>query len=280
MSGAKFTFSSISPYVASYLHYNGNPSIFPEDLYFLMPCSDLLLNIFNIFGLKIGELIGPKNAIILSLFFEFSSLSILLFIPKYIMILISMGIFGIGISINNLIITKNCWKYFPNNKGIVNGVIMMASGISTSFYTPIADFGIINPEKNGTYSNGLYSEEIANRFPNYIYVLFGIFFVFGSISFFFTFNYDEKIDNENNITENINEEKIVEDTIVEEKKEENLEKENEKIENDLKEGNENIEKNDDCNNNKTKITTRELLSLFFSRKNAHILAISIGGPCK
>ena len=157
---------------------------------------------------------------------------------------------------------------------------MMASGISTSFYTLIADFGIINPEKNGTYSNGLYSEEIANRLPNYIYVLFGIFFVFGSISFFFTFNYDEKIDNENNITENINEEKIVEDTIVEEKKEENLENEDEKIENDLKEENENIEKNDDYNNNKTKITTRELLSLFFSRKNAHILAISIGGPCK
>ena len=232
-----------------------------------MPCSDLLLNIFNIFGLKIGELIGPKNSIILSLFFEFTSLSILLFIPKYIMVLISMGIFGIGISINNLIITKNCWKYFPNNKGIVNGVIMSASGISTSFLTPIADFGIINPEKNDTDSKGLYSEEIANRLPKYIYVLLGIFFVIGSISYFSTFNYN-KIENIKDIEENLNEEKIVEDSIFEEKKDEN--ENNEKSE----------EKVEVSSKNETKISTKELLSLFFSRKNAHILAISIGGPCK
>ena len=248
-----------------------------------MPCSDLLLNIFNIFGLKIGELIGPKNSIILSLFFEFTSLSILLFIPKYIMVLISMGIFGIGISINNLIITKNCWKYFPNNKGIVNGVIMSASGISTSFLTPIADFGIINPEKNDTDSKGLYSEEIANRLPKYIYVLLGIFFVIGSISYFSTFNYN-KIENIKDIEENLNEEKIVEDSIVEEKKDENLKIQNENIENESKDENENNEKNIEkievSSKNETKISTNELLSLFFSRKNAHILAIAIGGPCK
>ena len=29
LSGAKFTFSSIIPYVSTYLHYNINPSIFP-----------------------------------------------------------------------------------------------------------------------------------------------------------------------------------------------------------------------------------------------------------
>ena len=243
-----------------------------------MPCSDLLLNIFNIFGLKIGEIIGPKNAIILSLFFEFSSLLILLFIPKYIMVLISMGIFGIGISINNLIITKNCWKYFPYNKGIVNGVVMAASGISTTFLTPIADFVIINPEKNDTDSKGLYSKEIANRLPQYIYVLLGIFFVIGTISYLFTFNYT-KIDIEDDINENLNEEKIVEDSIVEEKKDENLKSET--IEDGSKEIKEKKEEKIDVSNiNETKITTKELLSLFFSRKNAHILSIAIGGPCK
>ena len=243
-----------------------------------MPCSDLLLNIFNIFGLKIGEIIGPKNAIILSLFFEFSSLLILLFIPKYIMVLISMGIFGIGISINNLIITKNCWKYFPYNKGIVNGVVMAASGISTTFLTPIADFIIINPEKNDTDSKGLYSKEIANRLPQYIYVLLGIFFVIGTISYLFTFNYT-KIDIEDDINENLNEEKIVEDSIVEEKKDENLKSET--IEDESKDINEKKEEKIDVSNiNETKITTKELLSLFFSRKNAHILSIAIGGPCK
>jgi len=243
-----------------------------------MPCSDLLLNIFNIFGLKIGEIIGPKNSIILSLFFEFSSLSILLFIPKYIMVLISMGIFGIGISINNLIITKNCWKYFPDNKGIVNGVIMSASGISTTFLTPIADYLIINPEKKETDLDGLYPIEIANRLPKYIYALLGIFFVIGTISYLSTFNYD-KIDNIENINEDSKEEKIVEDSIVGEKKDENLKSET--IGDGSKDESEKNEEKIDVNNiNETKITTKQLLSLFFSRKNAHILSIAIGGPCK
>ena len=80
------------------------------------------------------------------------------------------------------------------------------------------------------------------------------------------------------------EEKIVEDSIVEEKKEEYLKSQNENIENREKDGNENNgkyeEKIEVSNSNETKISTKELLSLFFSRKNAHILAIAIGGPCK
>ena len=244
-----------------------------------MPCSDLLLNIFNIFGLKVGEKIGPKNAILLALFFELLSLIILLFIPKYIMVLFSMGIFGIGIAMNNLIITKNGWKYFPHKKGFVNGINMSASGISTSFLTPIADYGIINPDKKDTDSDGLYPEEIANRLPKYLYILLGIFVLIGSIAYFTTFNYE---DNVNIISEDINEEKLIDNTIEEEKKEINNEKEKIEIENEMKEENKEIlDKNSLVNDNpKRKITTKELFSLFFSWKNAQILSISIGGPCK
>ena len=113
--------------------------------------------------------------------------------------------------------------------------------------------------------------------------MLGIFFVIGSISYFSTFNYN-KIENIKDIEENLNEEKIVEDSIVEEKKDENLKIQNENIENESKDENENNEKSEEkvevSSKNETKISTKELLSLFFSRKNAHILAISIGGPCK
>ena len=237
-----------------------------------MPCSDLLLNIFNIFGLKIGEKIGVKNAILLAITLELISLLVLLFIPKYIMVLFAMGLFGIGIAMNSLIVTKNGWKYFPNRKGLVNGINMSASGLSSSFLTPIADYGIINPDKIGTDSDGLYPEKIANRLPRYLYVLIGIFFLIGSISYFTTFNYEDNKEVEA-VTEDINEEKIVDNTIEEEKIENNNEQ---KLEGEKEEENKLMD-NQNFESNKRIITTKELFRLFFSCKNAQILAISIGG---
>ena len=245
-----------------------------------MPCSDLLLNIFNIFGLKLGEKIGPKNAILLSVFLELISLAILLFIPKYIMSLISMGIFGIGISMNSLIITKNGWKYFPNKKGLVNGINMSASGLSSSFLTPIADYIIINPKKLNTTKDGIYPIEISDNLPRYLYFLISIFVIIGSISYFTTFNFK---DNKTITGNEVNEEKILDYTIEENQDEEEkgqkeliVNKEKEKEEQNVRDNNE----EENYSNNKTIITTKKLLSLFFSKKNAQILSISIGGPCK
>lgn len=237
-----------------------------------MPCSDLLLNIFNIFGLKIGEKIGVKNAILIAITLELISLLILLLIPKYIMVLFSMGIFGIGIALNNLIVTKNGWKYFPNRKGLVNGINMSASGQSSSFLTPIADFGIINPQKKGTDSNGIYPKDIANKLPIYLYILIGIFLLKGSISYFTTFNYEEK--NKVMNSEDINVEKNLNNS-----EEEISQKNDEKNKLDgEKKKEEIISKESDENQNS--ITTKELFSLYFSKKNVQLLSISIGGPGK
>ena len=237
-----------------------------------MPCSDLLLNIFNSIGLKIGEKIGVKNAILLSLALEFISLIILLFIPKYIFMLISMGIFGIGMAMNSIIVTKNGWKYFPHKKGIVSGINLSATGISSSLLTPIADYLIINPKKNKTDSDGLYPKEIANRLPKYLYFLLVIFFIIGSFSYFFTFNYKEE--NKENISQNENDEKIIDKSCEEKKKEE----EKNKIDDEDKKEEKNFLIN--SNKNQNIISTKELLGLYFSKKNIQFLSISIGGPSK
>jgi MFS family permease len=229
----------------------------PKDLYFLMPSTDLLLNFFNTFGLKIGDKIGSRNSVLLSLFFEFVTLAILLYIPNYYMVLIAMGIFGIGIATNSLITIKNCWKYYPNVKGLVYGFNVGAAGISTSFFTPIADFWIINKDKEKTGPDGLYPKYIADRLPTYLYVLVGIFFVFGLISYLLTFNYE---DDENSSQ--------IEQLIGEEKKEEE------------KDSKKNEEKKDEIKIKRRKIPFKELFSLFCSKKNLQILVFIFGGPCK
>ena len=202
-----------------------------------MPCSDLLLNFFNTFGLKIGEIIGSRNAVLLSVFFELITLTILLYIPNYYMVLLAMGIFGIGIATNSLITIKNCWKYYPNIKGLVYGFNVGAAGISTSFFTPIADFWIINKDKEKTGADGLYPRHIADRLPTYLYVLVGIFLVFGLISYLLTFNYEDD-ENSSQIEQ-----------LIEEEKKEDVEKDKENKEEE-KDGKKNEEK-------KTKLKLKE-----------------------
>ena len=229
-----------------------------------MPCSDLLLNFFNPFGLKIGDKIGARNAVLLSVFFEFITLAILLYIPNYYMVLIAMGIFGIGIATNSIITIKNCWKYYPHIKGLIYGFNVGAAGISTSFFTPIADFWIINKDREKTKKDGLYPPHVANRLPTYFYVLVGIFFVFGLSSYLLTFNYDD-LENDTQIVQLIdeekkNEEKSDERATIEEKKE--------------------IEKVEENKIKRRKISTKELFKEFCSKKNLQILVFCCGGPCK
>ena len=61
-----------------------------------------------------------------------------------------MVMFGIGHAISNLAVIKNCWKYFPNNTGLVYGIIVSGAGMCSSIFTPLADFIVINPEKEET----------------------------------------------------------------------------------------------------------------------------------
>ena len=232
-----------------------------------MPSTDLLLNFFNTFGLKIGDKIGSRNSVLLSLFFEFVTLAILLYIPNYYMVLIAMGIFGIGIATNSLITIKNCWKYYPNVKGLVYGFNVGAAGISTSFFTPIADFWIINKDKEKTGPDGLYPKYIADRLPTYLYVLVGIFFVFGLISYLLTFNYEDD-ENSSQIEQ-----------LIEEEKKEDIEKDKEKKEEE-KDIKKNEEKKDEIKIKRRKIPFKELFSLFCSKKNLQILVFIFGGPCK
>ena len=239
----------------------------PKDTYFLMPSSDFFLNCFNTFGLKIGEIIGSRNAVLLSVFFEFITLAILLYIPNYYMALLAMGIFGVGIATNSLITIKNCWKYYPKVKGLVYGFNVGAAGISTSFFTPLADFWIINKDKEKTGPDGLYPKHVADRLPTYLYVLVGIFLVLGLISYLLTFNYEEE-ENSSQINQ-----------LTGEEKKEDIEKDKE-INGEEKDSEMNNEKIDEIKIKRRKLSFRELFAIFCSKKNLQILVFIFSGPCK
>ena len=185
--------------MASYLYYNYSKDILPKKAYFLMPCSDLFIYFFLTLGAKMGNIIGVRLTICVALFFKYISYALLLMIPNYYIVLISMCLFGVGSGLGNLTYLKNSWKYFKKRQGLVNGIILGGAGISSSLLTPLADFFIINPEKKQADSKtGLYYDKvIANRVPKYIAILCIMFLILGLISIFITFPYKEEKNEEN-----------------------------------------------------------------------------------
>ena len=131
--------------------------------------------------------------------------------------------------------------------------------MSSSILTPLADFFIVNKNKEKTDGDGYYPEEVANNLKTYLYILTGIYGFLGVSAFLLAFEYkEEKEDNENEEKE---EKKLIED-----KKDEEENNTNEvKIE-EVKE--------------KKNISVKELFILFKTKKYLMLLSFCICGLCK
>ena len=196
MNGSLYTWSSINPYFASYLYYKGN-DVTPEDTAFLMPCIFLIQYCFMTIGVKIGNKFGPRISTLIGVLLMYVSYAIMYFSEKYILILVAMGVFGMGDGIANLSVIKNCWKYFPQNTGLVNGIIIGGLGISSAVLTPIADYVIINPGKKDPIDKGFYPEDVAVNLINYLKFLIILFLVLGIIGISLTIPYEKELTSEN-----------------------------------------------------------------------------------
>ena len=223
-----------------------------------MPCLDGVIYFFLTIGVKLGDKVGVRNTVILSFILFYSSYFILIFAKNFYLFLISMVMFGIAHAISNLSVIKNVWKYFPNNTGLVYGIIVSGAGMCSSIFTPLADFIVINPEKEKVDDLGFYPEYIAHRLLKYLIIVTGILSIFGALSIFFTF--DKKTKKEENIG------KINDDN-----EDEDEENKNELIEN----------KKDDENKEKvTPTSNKRLLEAFTSTKNIMFICFCFGSFCK
>ena len=249
-----------------------------------MPCLDAVIYFFLTIGVKLGDKIGVRNTVIITFALHYLSYFILIFAQNFYLFLISMIIFGIGHAISNLAVIKNCWKYFPNNTGLVYGIIVSGAGMCSSIFTPLADFIVINPEKEVVDKDGFYPVYIAMRLLKYLIIVTGILGIFGALSIFFTFDKKDKVEkigkNAPILDEKDDDEKN--DKFVESEKEK--EKENENENDKLVESEKEKEKEDEGNKGETKPSSeknnKRLWEAFLSIKNLMFLCFCFGSFCK
>ena len=192
MIGSVYTWFTLNQYVASYLHNNGHEEIKQEDTAFLMPSIFLVGCLFLTIGVKLGNCMGPRLITFFSVLFMCGSFAVLYFFKDNLyFVLGAMGLFGLGEGLGNLSVIKNCWKYFPNRLGLINGVIIGGLGLSSCALTPIADYFILNSSKNKPI-DGYYSQSITNNWPTYLLIVLILFGVLGLLAIVLTFKYEDE----------------------------------------------------------------------------------------
>ena len=194
LNGNLLTFPNLIPYYQSYLYYKHNEieKISVLQLYFIAPIGIFIQQFFPTFMGIIDKKLGIR---ILTIFAAISlciSHLIIYFFIEYYLLVISYLIYGFALSCTYYQTAKNCWKFFPEKKDLMSGIIFSSFGLGSFVFTSIAD-EIINPdnsEKEGKY----YSKEIAYNFLTFVkFEIFSI-VILGVISCILCFPYK---DNEN-----------------------------------------------------------------------------------
>ena len=208
MNGSIYTWSSINSYFASYLHYNGNEKITTTDTYFLMPCIFLVQYFFMSPGVKLGDRITVRGSTIVAVVLMVGSYLFLILSTNFYLILLGFSLFGLGDGLGNLSVIKNCWLYFPNNKALVNGIILGAYGLNSAILNPLADLVFINPKKKKTDDDGYYPPEVANNLLSFLYFIMIMFGVMGTFAILLTIPFEKDLNEKINDVDVINHSEI------------------------------------------------------------------------
>ena len=190
--GNLFSFPNLIPYYQSYLYYKNDnkEEVSLMQLYFVAPAGIFVHNTFpSVMGI-IDKKFGIRVLTIFATLCVISSQLIVYFFIKYYLLLIAYIIYGFAASSTYFQTLRNCWKYFPNKKDLISGIVFSSFGLSSFIFTSIAD-AVIDPEnikKEGKY----YSKEIAYRFLDYTKIFIICIIVLGPISSILCFPYVDK----------------------------------------------------------------------------------------
>ena len=248
--GNLFSFPNFIPYYKSYLYHKNNKEekISENQLYFIAPSGIFIHNTLPSVTGFLDKLLGIRILTIIGVISLLSSQIIMYYFIDYYLLILSYILFGFCGSLTYFQTLKNCWKYFPNKKGLISGIIFSSFGLSSFSFTTIGDF-IINPKSKEKESDGYYSEEISNKFLDYLKFYISCIIIMGTLSSILSFPYQEE--------ETIKMQKVSEDETLNLTTENGLEDNENRKSNDLENNNKENEKNEENEDNEEKEKYKE-----------------------
>ena len=110
-----------------------------EQLYFVAPTGIFVLNALPSVTGFLDDKFGVRILTIVGSLCLLGSQLLIYFTKNFILLIISYALFGLCGSLTYLQSLKNCWKYFPNKKGLISGIIFSSFGLSAFIFTTIGD---------------------------------------------------------------------------------------------------------------------------------------------
>ena len=102
-----------------------------------------------------------------------------------------MGIFNIGSAICFLTTFTNCWKYYPNKYGLINGILLSSTGFSSSILTFIGEYIINRDQKEISINDN--SIDIKNKIELFVKIIMCILIFCGIFGFLLSFEFKEEL---------------------------------------------------------------------------------------
>jgi hypothetical protein len=106
-------------------------------------------------------------------------------------------LYGLGIGLGYYPILKTTWKYFPEKKGFLTGLILSVFGLCPFIFTSIAD-AVMNPDGENTKDGGIFGPEIGIKMKDFSLIMVITMAVCGILSQFLMFPLDNVVSTDNN----------------------------------------------------------------------------------
>ena len=204
--GNLFSFPNFITYYHSYLEceknaYNETESVSINQLNFIAPTGILVHNTLPSVTGFLDNKLGTRVLTIIGSISLLGSNLIMYYFTDYYLMIISYFLFGFCGSLTYFQSLKNCWKYFPDKKGLISGIVFSCFGLSAFIFTSLGDF-IINP--NGEKAKDkIYECKIAYNFLKYLKFYIICIIIMGTLSSILCFTYKEDNDINNEEEETI-----------------------------------------------------------------------------
>ena len=140
LCGSLYSWSGINGYYISYLKHLDSPSVEIKDGYFFMPIITFTYNVFLTF---INNIKWKKEISLISTILVILTNVTLYYSTNITYVYACMVCYGIINAMNYMPVIKNCLLYFPNKKGLINGLVLFGYGTSSLIYNSIADYLIL-----------------------------------------------------------------------------------------------------------------------------------------